>query len=124
MNITEAIFWSRGGCTFLADGHASVIIEPKKSLLDLEVVVVADDDPDHDTYWQNIRFALAPDPANGRASSLSIEGGTNDPVIVCLARRYWNAVNTPGFTPDTVPVPSREEAIAELADQRAWPKGI
>ena len=59
----------------------------------------------------------------GRGAT-SLKGFTDDPVVVCLARRYWMAVNSEDFDRGDVRVPSTEEARAELADPNSWTKGI
>ncbi len=116
MNITHAGYTNPNeGITAVVDGHHVVIELTKKSLLDLGVAVMTDVNPDR-PWAENLLFQLPADPDDGRSSPLPIEGGTDDPVVVCLARRYWLAANGVHFKAGLVPIPTIEEAQRENAN--------
>ena len=110
------------GVAITVDGHKAIIELTKKSLLDLGVAILSDLN-EEDIWAKSITYRLPPDEADGRGP-LNIQGGTNDPVIVCLARRHWLASNRPNFQTGPVPVPTLEEARVELADPTSWKMGF
>ncbi len=65
----------------------------KRSLLDAGIAVL--EDPDlREPYWESATTAtLEVDPAIGLEQPLVIAGGTRDPQVVELARRYWDWAN-------------------------------
>ena len=113
---------SREGVGIIVEGYGTAVIElTKKYLLDLGIAIIGEAG-DGDTWTGRINYKLPADPKKGRGETV-IEGGTDDPVIVCIARRFWNASNAEDYWfPYTIP--SRQEAIAELADPKAWKQGI
>jgi hypothetical protein len=123
MKVTSAVFlgWPREGVDVVIDGRPGTIPLMKKSLLDFGVAIVFDVEagPAH---WEKMSFFLEGDPSDGRGP-LRIPGGTDDAVLVCLARRYAKAVNAADFHPGPVVIPTKKEAKAELKDEGAWTKG-
>ena len=124
MKITEANFlaYPDEGIDVLTGGQPARIQLTKKSLLDEGIAIVEDRD-DAQPIWSLVSYPLPRDPSIGRGETL-IEGGTVDPIIVCLARRYWKAVNSENFAPGPVPIPTHDEALAELNNPKTWKKGI
>lgn len=96
----------------IANGRP-VQTDTKSTLLERGVAVLLDDEG----YWSEHLSVTLP-PESDRVQPWKIEGGTVNPVIVVLARRYWDACNQSDFKEGPVPIPNAAEAAAEMT--RPW----
>jgi hypothetical protein len=124
MKITDAVYPALPdeGISVVAEGRPARIALTKKLLLDLGITVLSD--RDDVPPWFEHQIYLLPGNKEEARGELRIAGGTNDAVAVCLARRFWLAINRSGYKPGPVEVPSEAEAAAELLSPSAWKKGI
>jgi len=115
MKITQAIFLGPPGygIHIIADGMPAIIKPTRKSLLDRGIAVLADAEEAVFPWVNNLAYHLDGDETNIEAGN-KIVGGTDDPVVVCLARRYWRASHNGGIRPGPVKIPTVEEAWDEL----------
>jgi len=123
MNITQATYLRppSKGLRIIADGLPAIIKPTRKSLLDRGVAVLADTRDAQFPWVNNLAYHLDGDETNVEASN-KIVGGTDDPVIVCLARRYWHAVHDGTFRSGPVEIPTAQEARYELGNFAIWLK--
>jgi hypothetical protein len=103
----------------IADGLPAIIKLTSKSLLDRGVAILADIKDAEFPWVNNLAYHLDGDETDLEPST-KIVGGTDDPVVVCLARRYWRAVHELRAKPGPVEIPTLEEAKEELEDPHAW----
>lgn len=85
------------------DGQRAWIFEPKRSLLELGYAVLVDDVAAPAGWAERLPVLHVPgDPAQGRAP-LALHGATADPLVVALARGFWNRCNGHGrFEPQVI----------------------
>jgi hypothetical protein len=123
MNITRANYLKgpQRGVRIIADGQPAIIKPVKKTLLDRGIAVLADTEDAPFPWVNNLGYHLNGDVTDLRPET-RIVGGTDDPVAVCLARRYWRASREGKAKPGRVGVPALEEAKCELNDPGSWPK--
>ena len=100
----------------------TAIIKPiRKSLLDKGIAVLADAGDEIFPWTTNLAYHLDGDETNLNPDN-QIVGGTTDPVIVCLARRYWQTLHVGGSLRRSLKIPPLEEAIHELENSPFLPK--
>src|SRR5580658_6800233 len=94
MKITNAFYLNppQRGIHIMADGQPAIIKLTKKSLLDCGIAVLADIKNAEFPWVTNLSYHLNGDETD-RDPGNKIIGGTDDPIIVCMARRYWEAVH-------------------------------
>lgn len=106
MNVEHAEFVEVDGHPALRlhiDGAVAWIYTPKRSLLELGYAVLVDD-VGAPGYWaaQLPPLAVPADPAGGRGP-LQLQSATADPLVVGLARSYWNLCSGYGtFEPGAI----------------------
>jgi hypothetical protein len=122
MKITQAIYLNAPprGVRIVAGGQPAVIKLVRKGLLDLGIAVLADAKDAEFPWVNNLAYHWNGDQTNLETAG-KIVGGTDDPVAVCLARRYWQATHSGKLVPGPVDIPAEEEAQEELRDPAAWP---
>jgi hypothetical protein len=123
MKITRAFFHQRPrqGVRIIADSRPAIIKLTPKYFLDLGVAVLSDAKDAEFPWVNNLAYHLTGDETNVKDTT-KIVGGTNDPVAVCLARRYWQATKSGKLRHGPVEVPTSEEAQRELEDPTLWHK--
>ena len=123
MKITQALFLKppQQGVHIIADGRPAIIKRTQKYLLDQGIATLVNADDAEFPWVYNLAYHLDGDETNIEPVS-KIVGGTDDPVIVCLARRYWQARHDGNLKPGPVKIPTLEEAWSELEDPSVWSK--
>ena len=108
----------------VVDGKPA-LVDTKFRLLQLGVAVLLDPGLAEPHWKQATAVVVTPD-ADVPDFTQTIKGGTNDPVVVALARRYYDAKNSEetDFQLGRVDVPSVEEAILELRKPWQRPVGV
>lgn len=114
MKISHAFYLAspRRGICIMADGQPAIIKLTKKSLLDRGIAALADIRDAEFPWVANLAYHLNGDETDLDPSN-KIIGGTDDPVIVCMARRYWEAIHENKVPRGSAPIPTLEEASAE-----------
>ncbi len=123
MKITRAFFHKRPkqGVRIIADSQPAIIKLTPKYFLDLGVAVLSDAKDAEFPWVNNLAYHLTGDETDVEDTT-KIVGGTNDPVAVCLARRYWRATKNGKLRTGPVKVPTSEEAQRELKAPTLWHK--
>ena len=123
MKITRAIFRKKPkqGVRVIADSQPAIIRLTPKYFLDLGVAFLSDAKDAEFPWVNNLAYHLTGDDTNFEEPT-KIVGGTNDPVAVCLARRYWLATKRGKLRHGPVAIPTSEEAQYELEDSTFWRK--
>jgi hypothetical protein len=123
MKITRADYLKgpQRGVRIIADGQPAIIKPVRRTLLDRGIAVLTDAKDAVFPWVNNLGYHLNGDETDLRPETMII-GGTDDPVAVCLARRYWRASKEGRVKPGRVDVPAPEEAKRELDDPGVWPK--
>ena len=123
MNITKATYLPppKRGIRLMIDSQPAILKPGRKSLLELGVAVLADAEDAIFPWVNNLAFHLDGDPTNMDPAN-EIIGGTTDPIIVCVARRYWQAIHKGGSPHGPIRIPTLEEALHELANSPYWTK--
>ena len=123
MNITRATCLPppQRGIRIEVDGQSAIIKPIRKSLLDQGIAILADVEDAVFPWTTNIAVHLDGDETSLDPNN-KIIGGTTDPVIVCLARRLWQAPHEGKRLYGRMTIPSPEEALDELENSPLWPK--
>jgi hypothetical protein len=123
MNITRAVYLPppRRGIRIEVASQPAIIKPIRKSLLERGIAVLTDARDAVFPWTINLAYHLDGDPTNLDPEH-GIVGGTTDPVIVCLARRYWQAIHVGSHPHGWIRIPTREEALEELENSSFWPK--
>lgn len=93
LNIEKAEYISTDGHPFLLlmiNGKETLVGEIKKELLDKGYVYLAS--TEEDFIWEDVLPKLTV-PASEDFDEIELEGLTDDPVIVQMARDFWDATN-------------------------------
>jgi len=123
MNITRAAYLEppRRGIRIEVASQSAIIKPIRKSLLERGIAVLVDTKDAVFPWTINLAYHLDGDPTNLDPDN-EIVGGTTDPVIVYLARRYWQAIHVGKHLHGRIKIPTREEALEELENSSFWPK--
>jgi len=115
MDVTEA--------EFLPDQRLRVRVGGKSAFITSNFqfikqgIAILEDDPKEEFPWiYNIAYHRDGDDTNVQ-NPKKIIGGTSDPVLVCLARRYQEALQHGTVVIGPVPLPSIEQARRETDGQ-------
>ena len=109
------------GVRIEVEGRTAIIKAIRKSLLEKGIAVLTDTGDEIFPWTTNLAYHLDGDETNLDPHN-QIVGGTTDPVIVCLARRYWQTLHAGGSLRRSLKIPPLEDAIHELENSPFWPK--
>jgi hypothetical protein len=90
----------------------------KRPLLEIGIVVLISTDSSPITF-----SAEQPECQELGRPRMKIKGGVIDPVLLVIARRYWDSLNSDNFKDGwKVQIPDRETAMNEINNNDHWPK--
>jgi hypothetical protein len=86
----------RPALRLVIDDKEAWVFEPKRSLLDMGYVILVDGIGSQTRWADRLpRITVAADPSVGQAE-LVLSGATADPLVLALARGFWNLCNGHG----------------------------
>lgn len=99
MNVSHAELLEvdeRPALRLVIDGVDAWVFEPKRSLLDMGYVVLVDGMGSTEPWADRLPpITVAADPSIGR-DELALSSATSDPLVLTLARGFWNLCNGHG----------------------------